>query len=286
MPADIWAKWLDETEREGAALDRQLRILRSQVRDRVVHKAGLRRGSRVLDLGCGMGFLSLEAARLVGPEGMVYAVDSSPGALEELARRAEEMGFGNLHTLHGDISRLPLEDGVMDAVIARSVLSYVTDRSAVLREAVRVLRPGGVLSIFEPVLSEEELTVDWGDDIYLWKKLWDILEKQHPAYAFKRGEIAEAVRGAGFEGVDSFTWHADVTRRYSGEEEALEELTGSLPGELSLAVCWHKHGATADEILRVARRLAAQSAKPSYRDILPCVYIWGVKPAAPAAGKA
>jgi ubiquinone/menaquinone biosynthesis C-methylase UbiE len=191
LPADIWAKWLDETEREGAAMDRQLRILRSQVRDRVVHKAGLSRGSRVLDLGCGMGFLSLEAARIVGPEGMVYAVDSSPGALEELARRAVEKGFGNLHTLRGDISRLPLEDGAVDAVISRSVLSYVSDRSAVLREAARMLHAGGTLSIFEPVLSEEEITADWGEETYLWKKLWGILEKQHPAYAFKRGEIAE-----------------------------------------------------------------------------------------------
>ena len=53
MPADIWVKWLDDADREGAALDRQLRVLRSQVRDRVLHKAGLRRGSRALDLGCG-----------------------------------------------------------------------------------------------------------------------------------------------------------------------------------------------------------------------------------------
>jgi ubiquinone/menaquinone biosynthesis C-methylase UbiE len=282
LPADIWAKWLDEAERESAAVDRQLRILRSQVRDRVVHKAGLGPGSRVLDLGCGLGFLSLEAARIVGTEGLVYAVDSSPGALDELARRAKEKGFGNLRTIPADISRLPLEDGVVDAVMERSVLSYVPDRLAVLREAARVLRPRGALSIFEPVLSEEELTVDWGEDTYLWMKLRGILERQHPAYSFKRGEIAEAVREAGFEGVDSFTWHADMTRRYSDEEEALEELTGSLPGELSLAVCWQRHGATADEILRVARRLAAQSAKPSYRDILPCVYIWGVKPASPA----
>ncbi|MEW6554707.1 MAG: methyltransferase domain-containing protein [Actinomycetota bacterium] len=277
MPSDIWAKWLDETEREGASIDRQLHILRSQVRDRVVHKAGLALGSRVVDLGCGLGFLSLEAARIVGPQGLVYAVDSSPGALRELAGRAEEKGLSSLRTLQADISRLPLEDGAVDAVVARSVLSYVPDRPAVLREAARVLRPGGAISIFEPVLSEEELTMDWGDDSYLWRKLTGILARQHPAYDFGRADMVELVREAGFVEVDSFTWHADVTRRYSGEEEALEELTGSLPGELSLAVCWHRHGASGDEILRVARRLAAQSAKPSYRDILPCVYIWGFK---------
>jgi SAM-dependent methyltransferase len=280
LPADIWAKWLDEADREGAAGDRQLRILRSQVRDRIVHKAALKRGSRVLDLGCGMGFLSLEAARVVGPGGLVFAVDSSPGALEGLSRTAEKLGLGNLRTLQADISGLPLPGGAVDAVIARSVLSYVPDRSSVLREAWRVLRPGGILSIFEPVLSQEELSLDWGEERYLWLKLRQILESHHPAYGFGRGELVGMVTDAGFAEVDSFTWHADVTRRFDSEEEALEDLASGLPGELSLAACWRRHGVTAGEIERIARRLAAQSVKPSYRDILPCVYIWGVKPAA------
>jgi arsenite methyltransferase len=280
LPADIWAKWLDEADREGAAGDRQLRILRSQVRDRVVHKAGLRRGSRVLDLGCGLGFLSLEAARIVGPQGLVFALDSSPGALEELALRAEKLGYENLRTLQADITGLPLTGGAVDVVIARSVLSYVADRSGVLREAWRVLCPGGVLSIFEPVLGEEELSLDWGDESYLWSKLRQILADRHPAYGFKRPDLVGMVRDAGFEGVDSFTWHADVTRPFASEEEALEELESGLPGELSLAAYWRKYGVTASEISGIASRLAAQSAKPSYRDILPCIYIWGVKPAA------
>lgn len=278
MPADIWAKWLDEADREGAAADRQLRILRSQVRDRVVHKAGLKRGSRVVDLGCGMGFLALDAARVVGPEGRVFAVDASPGALEALARRAREMELDNLTTVQADISSLPLEDGMADAVMARSVLSYVADRGLVLREALRVLRSGGVLSLFEPVLSEEELVLDWGDDVYLWTKLRQVLEMQHPAYGFSRSGLVDEVREAGFGEVDSFTWHADVTRPFAGVEEALEELHAGLPGELSLAATWRRHGAMDDEISRVAERLAACSVKPSYRDILPCIYIWGTKP--------
>jgi len=278
LPADIWAKWLDEADREGAAGDRQLRILRSQVRDRVVHKAGLGRGSRVLDLGCGLGFLSLEAARIVGPQGLVFAVDSSPGALEELARRAEKLGHDNLRTLQADIARLPLEDETVDAVIARSVLSYLRDREGVLREAQRVLRPGGIISIFEPVLAEEELTLDWGDESYLWFKLQQVLAKEHPAYGFRRPDLVEMVRNAGFEAVDSFTWYADVTRPFASEGEALEELENGIPGELSLAAYWRRHGVTASEIHGIARRLAAQSAKPSYRDVLPCIYIWGTSP--------
>ncbi len=279
MPADIWAKWLDEADREGAAADRQLRILRSQVRDRVLHKAGLKRGSRVVDLGSGTGFLSLDAARMVGSEGLVTAVDTSPGALVELDRRAEEMGLANITTVVGDISCLPLQDGCADAVVSRSVLSYVDDRVAVLREAWRVLRVGGLLSIFEPALSEEELVMDWGDEVYLWTKFTQILERNHPAFSFDRQQLMEDVREAGFADLDSFTWHADVTRPFADEDEALRELRDGLPGELSLAAYWYRHGVSGEEVVRVARRLASESAKPSYRDILPCIYIWGMKPA-------
>ena len=279
MPVDIWAKWLDETEQESAAADRQLHILRSQVRDRILHKAGLKRGAHLVDLGCGTGFLSLEAARMVGPGGTVTAVDASPGALEALVRLGEERGLANLRPLEADISRLPMGDGTADAVVARSVLSYVDDRQAVLREALRVLRPGGVLSFFEPVLSQEELVMDWGDEVYIWIKFRQILERNHPAYSFSRDRLVDEVREAGFEGVDFFTWHADVTRPFADEGEAMDELRDALPGELSLAACWYKHGASGDEMVRVARRLASESAKPSYRDILPCVYIWGAGPA-------
>ena len=280
MPVDIWAKWLDEADQESAAADRQLRILRSQVRDRVLHKAGLDRGSRVVDLGGGTGFLTLDAARMVGSEGLVTAVDTSPGALQALTRRAEEMGLANVNAVVEDISRLSLQDGCSDAVVSRSVLSYVEDRVAVLKEARRVLRAGGVLSIFEPVLSEEELVMDWGDEVYLWIKFRQILERNHPAYSFNRRELLEDVREAGFADLDSFTWHADVTRPFTGEEEAVRELRDGLPGELSLAACWYRHGVSGEEIVKVARRLASESAKPSYRDILPCIYIWGIKPAA------
>ena len=165
----------------------------------------------------------------------------------------------------------------MDAVVARSVLSYVAARGEVLREAWRVLRAGGAISIFEPVLSEEELSLDWGEERFLWIRLRQLLESEHPAYGFKRADLVDAVRQAGFEQVDSFTWHADVTRRFSGEEEALDELESGLPGEFGLAAFWRRHGVSAGETASIARRLAAQSVKPSYRDILPCVYVWGVR---------
>ncbi len=277
MPGDIWARWLDEADREASA-DRQMKLLRSQVRDRVLHKASLRPGAVVVDLGCGSGLISLEAARLVGPGGAVLAVDASEGALRILARRAEEKGIHNLRTLHADITGIPVEDDTADAVVARSVLCYVRDRAAVLREALRVLKPGGALSFFEPVLAEEEISADWGEERYLWAKLMGILEKRHPAYGFKRRDLVREVEEAGFEGVDSFTWHAEVTRPFSDAQEAMEELRSGLPGELSLLSVWQDAGVTVEEVEAVASRLAEESTKPSFRDVLPCIYVWGRKP--------
>jgi len=278
LPGDIWAKWLDESAREHESADRQLRLLRSQVRDRVLHKAGLKPGSRVVDLGCGLGFLSLEAARIVGSKGQVTAVDQSPGVLQALREEAAERGLANLVVLEADVAALPLDRGETDAVVARSVLSYVPDRSSALKEAHRVLKNGGVLSFFEPVLSEEELVVNWGREASIWTKLQAILLQFHPAYSFKRGVLLDEVGEAGFAEVDSFTWHADVSRPLSGEEEAMEDLRGGLPGEFSLLECWLANGAGEEEIGRVARRLAEESSKPSYRDILPCLYVWAKKP--------
>ena len=232
----------------------------------------------MVDLGCGRGFLSLEAARVVGPEGQVTAVDQSPGALEALREEAAAKGMNNLVVVEADVAALPLDQGEADAVVARSVLSYVPDRVSVLKEARRVLREGGILSLFEPVLAEEELVVNWGREASIWTKLHAILLQFHPAYSFKRGVLLEEVEGAGFDEVDSFTWHADVSRPLSGEEEAMEDLRGGLPGEFSLLECWLAHGAVEEEIARVARRLAEESNKPSYRDILPCLYVWAKKP--------
>lgn len=277
MPADPWASWLDLVEREGAP-DRQLRLLRIQVRDRVIHQARLKAGDQVVDLGCGFGFLSLEAARLVGSEGMVYAVDQSLEALQVLEGRARERGLRNLRVLNADVTRLPLPDERFDAVMARSVLSYVPERKKALMESFRVLRPGGRISLCEPVLGEEEILADWKEERSLWERARRILRENHPAFSFSRAGFLREVEETGFTEVGHFVWFADVGRAYRGELDFYREMEESLPGPLSLARCLRDHGMGEEEMKRLSARLYEESRRPSFRDVLPCVFVWGRKP--------
>ncbi|MCA1848216.1 MAG: methyltransferase domain-containing protein, partial [Actinobacteria bacterium] len=107
----------------------------------------LRTGERVVDVGCGAGIDSLIAAKKVGPEGRVIGVDMTPAMLEKARRAADETGLTNVEFREGYAEELPVDDGWADAVISNGVLNLMPDKSAVLGEMSRVLKPGGRLQI-------------------------------------------------------------------------------------------------------------------------------------------
>jgi len=123
-----------------------------RVRDRVLGGARLRPGMRVVDVGAGTGLLALDACRRVGSSGSVLALDVSHDALTACLQlpRAD----ATLSAAAADALALPLPDRCVDAVVLRSVLIYVVDKARAAEELHRVLRPGGRLSIFEPINSQ------------------------------------------------------------------------------------------------------------------------------------
>ena len=158
-----WSGWLDAVERQlHAGDDPRGQVLAGQIRDRVLHKAYLKKGDVVADLGCGKGFLTLEAARLVGEEGRVTGIDASEEALEKARGEAVARGLSNLVFIQAGLTSLPLETGSVGVVLARSVFAYVAERRDAFREAWRILEPGGRISLFEPVVGNETYQLDWG----------------------------------------------------------------------------------------------------------------------------
>jgi ubiquinone/menaquinone biosynthesis C-methylase UbiE len=106
-------------------------------------------GERVLEIGPGVGYYTLDLAEWVGPEGKVEIFDLQQEFLDHTSRRAAERGLANVVPTQGDATALPYEDGSMDAVVLTAVLGEIPDPVAALRQIQRVLKPGGRLVVGE-----------------------------------------------------------------------------------------------------------------------------------------
>jgi arsenite methyltransferase len=153
---DIWAEW---SLCRGTAGDKEdwVNFLRP-VRDRVLGNAQLSGGETLLDVGAGDGLIAFGALERMGEEGQVILSDVSQDLLDHSRSLAEEKGVAEryryLRAPATDLSALGAAS--VDVVTTRSVLIYVRDKRRAFAEFYRVLRPGGRLSIFEPIASFRE----------------------------------------------------------------------------------------------------------------------------------
>jgi len=112
-----------------------------------LNAAGLKPGQKVLEVGCGPGFFTIPAAKIVGDEGFVYALDLNSFAVEHVRRKVERSGQGNVKVVYADAIKTGLPEGSIDVAFLFSVIHAFSEVGEVMKEMHRVLKADGIMSI-------------------------------------------------------------------------------------------------------------------------------------------
>src|ERR1022692_2949301 len=166
--------------------------------------AQLNAGEVVLDLGSGGGIDVLLSAQRVGPTGKAYGLDMTDEMLALANENKRKAGAENVEFLKGEIEHIPLPDNSVDVIISNCVINLSADKDQVLREAFRVLKPGGRFAVSD-VVTRGEITPEIRQSVLLWVGC--------VAGALGDEEYRSKLSAAGFEQVD-----IEPTRVYRAED--------------------------------------------------------------------
>ena len=166
--------------------------------------AQLQAGETVLDLGSGGGIDVLLSAKRVGPTGKAYGLDMTDEMLSLARENQKKAGVTNVEFLKGAIENIPLPDNSVDVIISNCVINLSGDKDRVLREAFRVLKPGGRFAISD-VVVRGEVPAEIRKSMELWVGCI--------AGALEEYEYRDKLFSAGFESID-----IEATRVYKSEE--------------------------------------------------------------------
>ena len=173
--------------------------------------AELTPGEVVLDLGSGGGIDVLLSARRVGPTGKAYGLDMTDEMLALARENQAKSGLTNVEFLRGEIEHIPLPDNSVDVIISNCVINLSADKQQVLREAFRVLKPGGRFAVSDVVVRGEV-----PEAIRKSMELW----VGCVAGAMEEREYTEKLQRAGFTGISLEPWRvyrADEARTFIEE---------------------------------------------------------------------
>ena len=173
--------------------------------------AKLNPGETVLDLGSGGGIDVLLSAKRVGPTGKAYGLDMTDEMLALAKENKRKAGIENVEFLKGEIEHIPLPENSVDVVISNCVINLSADKDRVLREALRVLKPGGRFAVSD-VVTRGEMLPEIRQNVLLWVGC--------VAGALEENEYRAKLASAGFEKIE-----IEPTRIYR-IEEAREFLAG------------------------------------------------------------
>jgi ubiquinone/menaquinone biosynthesis C-methylase UbiE len=215
LQSDRWSQWLHD-RRDGGSEQQRASALGHLVgiRDHVLEHAEPLSGATLLDVGTGDGLIGLTALERVGPDGAVIFSDVSEALLAYCETEVRSRGLLDrarfVCTRAEDLAGIP--DASVDVLTTRSVLIYVADKARAFESFARVLRPGGRISLFEPInrlMFPEPDELFWGYNISAVAELARKVKTQFAAddadglamMGFDDRDLLELARGAGFQRV-------------------------------------------------------------------------------------
>jgi len=170
--------------------------------------AQLREGEVALDLGSGGGIDVLLSAQRVGPTGKAYGLDMTDEMLTLANENKRKSGLTNVEFLKGEIENIPLPDNTVDVVLSNCVINLSADKDQVLREAFRVLKPGGRFAVSD-VVTRGAIAPQIRQSVLLWVGCI--------AGALEEKEYRAKLTAAGFEHIDlepTRVYHVDDAREF------------------------------------------------------------------------
>ena len=173
---------------------------------------GLQLGETVLDPGSGGGIDVLLSARRVGPTGKVYGLDMTDEMLALARENQRKAGATNVEFLKGEIEAIPLPDAAVDVIISNCVINLSSDKDRVLREAFRVLKPGGRFAVSDVVVRGHV-----PDDVRRNVELWTGCV----AGALDDASYRDKLQAAGFASVEIAPWRTYNAREIGIQSDAV-----------------------------------------------------------------
>ena len=192
--------------------------------------ATLKAGETVLDLGSGGGIDVFLSARRVGPTGKVYGLDMTDEMLALARENQKKAGLENVEFLKGEIEHIPLPDNSVDVIISNCVINLSADKDRVLREAFRVLRPGGRFAVSD-VVTRGQMLPAIRERVLLWVGCI--------AGALEENEYRSKLTAAGFQNVEvepTRIYHVDDARAFlNGQGIDVDAIASEIDGKFMSA---------------------------------------------------
>ena len=147
---------------------------------KILQGAGIRPGMKVLEVGCGTGFFTIPAGRMLGGHGSLIAMDVLPASVETVTKKVQEAGLSNVHVIKGNALDTKLESESLDEVIVFGVIpAPMLPMEKLLAEMHRILKPDGVMAVWPPSWVHRRIA----------KSRWfKFVGKKNSVYSYQRAD--------------------------------------------------------------------------------------------------